>query len=238
LNSPLVLCYHAVSDGWNHALSVTPQQFEQQLAFLLRVGYRPATAAEAVAGRGRLLHVTFDDAFRSVAAAIPILERLRVPATVFACPAYADEAGRPLDVRELADEAAAHPAELATMGWDELRELVGRGIDVQSHTLTHPHLPELDDDELARQLTESRSRLEDELGRPCRHLAYPYGHEDARVRDAARAAGYEAAFGLPGVGGTHSVRRVGFWRRDGLPRVAVKTAARGRLASLAVRFAG
>ncbi len=218
-----MLCYHAVSDGWQHPLSVRTADFARQLALVLSLRYRPGTAAEVVAGRGRLLHVTFDDAFRSVRSALPVLERLGLPATVFACPDYADQPGRPLDVKELAGQAADLPGELATMGWDELRELVERGVDVQSHTLSHPHLPELDDRELRRQLVESRQRLEEGLGRPCRFVAYPFGHEDERVRAATRAAGYEAAFGLPGVGGDYSVRRVGFWRRDGLTRVAVKS---------------
>ena len=90
--------------------------------------WMPSRALAALAAG---CHVTFDDAYRSVANAIPILERLQVPATVFACPGYADE-GRPLDVPELADEALAHPEELATMGWEELRGLVERGVEIGS----------------------------------------------------------------------------------------------------------
>lgn len=71
--------------------------------------------------------------------AISSLERLGVSATVFACSSYADD-GRPLAVAELAAEAAAHPDSLSTMRWDELRELSDRGIEIGSHTVTHPHL--------------------------------------------------------------------------------------------------
>ena len=117
-------------------------------------------AAEIVHGRGRLLHVTFDDAFRSIDAALPALERLGVPATVFACSDLADE-GLPLDVPELAADVAAHPDELATHPWERLRELAGRGVEIGSHTCSHPHLPRLGDDELDRELQESRARLED-----------------------------------------------------------------------------
>jgi peptidoglycan/xylan/chitin deacetylase (PgdA/CDA1 family) len=221
---PLVLCYHAVSETWHHALSVPPDVLERQLRMLLDRGYRPATAAEAVTGSGKLLHVTFDDALTSVRNALPALERTGVRATVFACTGHAD-GGRAFDAPELADELRARPEELSTMGWDELRELVGRGLEVSSHTVSHPHLTTLSDAELADELRSSRQRLEDELGRPCRLLAYPYGECDERVRTAARAAGYEAAFGLPGDAtgrDPFDVFRVGVWRGESPRRVAFK----------------
>jgi peptidoglycan/xylan/chitin deacetylase (PgdA/CDA1 family) len=221
---PLVLCYHAVSETWRHALSVPADELERQLELLVRRGYRPVSAAEAVEGRGKLLHVTFDDAFASVRNALPVLERHGVRATVFACTGYADD-GRSLDVRELADELRAHPEELRTMGWDELRELAGRGVEIGSHTVSHPHLPRLSDAELQDELRSSKQRLEDELGRPCRVLAYPFGDCDERVRAAARAAGYDAAFGLPGdpTGrDLFDVFRVGVWHGESARRVAFK----------------
>lgn len=227
---PLVLCYHAISETWRDALAVAPAAFERQVRVLLDRGYRPATAADVTNANGKLLHVTFDDAFRSVASALPVLERLGVPATVFVCPGFADE-GKALAVPELAMQVREHPEELATMPWRELRGLVERGVEVGSHTLTHPHLTELDDHELRSELRESRQRLEDELAVPCRFLAYPYGEEDERVRAAARASGYEAAFALPGRQApvdVYAVPRVGIWQKDGPIRVTVKTSAAGR----------
>jgi peptidoglycan/xylan/chitin deacetylase (PgdA/CDA1 family) len=227
---PLVLCYHAISETWRDALAVAPAAFERQVRSILDRGYRPAAAADVVNANGKLLHVTFDDAFRSVERALPVLERLSVPATVFACPGFADE-GKPLAVPELATQVREHPEELATMPWDQLRELVERGVEVGSHTLTHPHLVEVDDRELLSELRESRQRLEDELAVHCRFLAYPYGEEDERVRAAARASGYDAAFALPGRQSpvdVYAVPRVGIWQNDGPIRVTVKTSAAGR----------
>jgi len=220
--TPLVLCYHAVSDRWDDALAVTPARFERQLR-VLRAGRRPGTAAEAVAGR-RVLHVTFDDAYASVAAVLPVLERLGLRATVFACSGYGD--GRPLEVPELAGARFDADA-MRTLTWDELRAVAERGVEIGSHTVTHAHLARLDDGGLERELRESKERLEDELRRPVPHLAYPYGEQDARVRAAARRAGYDAAFGLPGVAGDRfAVPRVGVYRRDALWRAAAKAAAR------------
>jgi len=228
--APLVLCYHAISETWRDELSVSPIVFERQVRTLLSRGYRPATAAEVVASRGKLLHITFDDAFQSVSSALPALERLGVPATVFACPALADGA-EALPVPELHVQVRQNPAELVTMGWDDLRALVERNIEVGSHTLTHPHLTRLGDHELLRELQVSRERLQDQLGVRCRFLAYPYGEEDERVRAAARLSGYEAAFALPGSHTSfdiYAVPRVGIWRKDGPVRVSVKTSQVGR----------
>jgi peptidoglycan/xylan/chitin deacetylase (PgdA/CDA1 family) len=222
---PLVLCYHAVSDGWSHQLSVRPATFEQQLSSLLRRGFRGVGAEPGLDGDRRGVHVTFDDAFRSVANALPVLERLRIPATVFACAAHADE-GRPLDVPELAAEAAAHPEELATMGWEELRSLVERGVEIGSHTVSHPHLPRLTDAEIEQELADSRTRLEEGLGRPCRILAYPYGEHDERVRVAAARVGYAAAFALASTAiprDPFALSRVDLYRRDSIVSTTLKT---------------
>ena len=210
---PLVLCYHAVVEGEPQRLAIRRATFESQLGWLLRRGYEPVTAADAVERRGRLFHVTFDDAYRSVADVLPLLAELGVPATIFACTGYARD-GRPFDVPELREAAADDPSQFATMNWAALRDAASSGgVEIGSHTVSHPHLPQLSDADLDRELLESKAELEDELGAPCRHLAYPYGDEDDRVRRAARRAGYDAAFAVdPGRG-----------RRDrfGVPRLAV-----------------
>ena len=234
---PLVLCYHAVSDSWPSGLSVGSREIERQLRVVLGRGYRPGTADDALDGSRRVLHVTFDDAYRSVATFLPTLEQLGLPVTVFACATYAD-GGTRLDIAELAHENAAHPEETLTLDWDALRDLAERGVEIGSHTLTHPHLTQLGDTELDRELRESRERLEAKLHRPCRFLSYPYGDEDARVHRAAQAAGYEAAFALPGRDGPvnrYALPRVGIYRRDSGVRFVLKTSPLFRRAASVLR---
>jgi len=197
----------------------------QQVERLVARGYRPATAADTLNGADRVLHVTFDDAFTSVLDVLPRLERLGVPVTIFACAAYC-ETGAPLSVPELARDAAEQPRELATMDWELLRDVAARGVEVGSHTRTHPHLTRLGDDELERELRESRAAIEGELGRTCRYFAYPYGEEDARVRRAARGAGYDAAFALKSAErdfDRFALPRVALFRSDNRLRTALKT---------------
>jgi peptidoglycan/xylan/chitin deacetylase (PgdA/CDA1 family) len=77
---------------------------------------------------------------------------------------------------------------------DEIRDMQRRGVSFHSHTRSHPSLPSLDDDQLAEQLAGSRRALAPLLGHDVPYIAYPFGHSDARVEAAARAAGYRAAF--------------------------------------------
>lgn len=196
----IVLCYHALSADWQADLSTTPERFERQIALLARRGYRGATFSEVVnnGGRDRLLAVTFDDAYRSVLElARPILDRLGMPATVFA-PTDGVEAGGPLRWPGI-DQwlGGPHEAELLPMSWQQLRTLADAGWEIGSHTATHPHLTQLDDATLQAELTRSKLACEQRLGLPCPSIAYPYGDVDGRVVAAAGAAGYASAAALP-----------------------------------------
>jgi peptidoglycan/xylan/chitin deacetylase (PgdA/CDA1 family) len=89
-------------------------------------------------------------------------------------------------------------------------------VAIGSHGVMHEHLTRLSDEELRRELSESKQELEDELGRPCPEFAYPYGEHDERVRAAVRAAGYERGFGLRERGrDRYALRRVDLYRRHG-----------------------
>jgi peptidoglycan/xylan/chitin deacetylase (PgdA/CDA1 family) len=220
---PLTLCYHAVSATWTDQLAVAPDVFEDQIRLLLRRGLKPAAAEQVLAGEPRTFHVTFDDAYRNIRGALATLRELGVPATVFACSGLADT-GAPLAVPELAGRAPGD--ELDTMTWDELRDLSGNGVEIGSHTVTHPHLPTLDDETLLDELARSREEIESQLGVPCRLLAYPYGEQDRRVRAVAREAGYLAAFGLDEPlepPAPFALPRADIYRKDGPARFRLKT---------------
>jgi len=188
-----VLCYHALSESWPATLSVTPARFEAQLRFLERKGYSGVTFAEAVRSGpdARVVAVTFDDAYTSVLEiGLPILDRLGWPATVFV-PTRFPDAGGPMSWQGIDQWVGGpHEHELSCLSWDELRGLGDRGWEIGSHTRSHPHLTALGDGELRDELSGSRKRCEERLGRPCPSIAYPYGDVDERVRQATAAAGY------------------------------------------------
>lgn len=228
MSEPLVLCYHALSPGWKASLSVTPDDFERQIAYLVKGGWRAVTFVEAATKPcpRRTVAITFDDAFASIKRyAMPILAGYGVPATVFAPTAYMNGGG------QLAWLGTSHwlqtpdAPELAAMDWTDLQQLSDLGWEIASHTSTHPHLTQLDDDTLFHELETSRSVVSERLGRPCKTIAYPYGEADERVARCAERAGYVAGAILArslARTGPFLAPRVGIYHRDAGARFRLK----------------
>jgi peptidoglycan/xylan/chitin deacetylase (PgdA/CDA1 family) len=230
----LVLSYHAVSEGWPAPLSVRTEELERQLRLLVSRGYRGCTFSAAVLGPRpeRALAVTFDDGYRSVLdVAFPVLERLGLPGTVFVPTDFVSGDGPMVWPGIDHWVGGPHERELLPLSWPELRRLAECGWEIGSHTCSHPHLTSLGDAGLARELAESRGRIEQELGRPCRSLAYPYGDHDTRVLAATAAAGYQAACTVPRrlvEPSPLAWPRVGVYHGNGLLAFRVKVSPQGR----------
>lgn len=66
------------------------------------------------------------------------------------------------------------------LDWEALRELADHELaSIGAHSISHPKLARLQVEAARREMAESRRRLEQELGRPVRHFAFPYGGPDA-----------------------------------------------------------
>lgn len=111
------------------------------------------------------------------------------------------DASRLLILEELAQQSDVSPSpeerELARpMTWDEVRALDRAGIEIGSHTVSHPFMVQLNDNELASELTQSKQRIEQETGTTVQSLSYPTGgaqfYDDRTVR-MAQTAGYRFA---------------------------------------------
>jgi len=77
------------------------------------------------------------------------------------------------------------------LSWKQAWALVQAGMEIGSHTCSHPVLTRLAPDELDRELRVSKRELEDRLGQSITSLSVPHGFYDARVIAAAVSAGYE-----------------------------------------------
>lgn len=92
--------------------------------------------------------------------------------------------------------SAAGHADCRPMNWAQLREMHAAGCEIGSHGVHHRMLAKLPQPMLDAELRDSRAKLERELGAPVTLLSYPVGGDasfDARVVEAAQAAGYRAA---------------------------------------------
>ena len=118
------------------------------------------------------------------------------------------------------------------MDWDMLSTLAkDPHVEVGAHTITHPRVSRIDATAALRELAGSRTRLEQRLGLPVRHFAFPYGRSaDCGPRDfaLAKAAGFtSAATTCKGVVWTSHRRDMDPYR---LPRNTLNGEHRGTLA--------
>lgn len=91
---------------------------------------------------------------------------------------------------------AAPPPATELLTWDDARALRETKIAFGAHTVRHPVLSRCDESRIGRELAESRVRIEVELKKPCRTLAYPFGEAEDRtplVEKIARDMGFVGA---------------------------------------------
>jgi peptidoglycan/xylan/chitin deacetylase (PgdA/CDA1 family) len=195
----VILQYHQIMDlsadldPWG--LVVSPAQFEWQIAYLHRAGFRCLSlneALRAMTSGSRLPHrsvvLTFDDGYRDLYTVVQrVLAKFDFVATVFV---VTSRMGQNSDWYGQKDDLG-----MPLLSWAEAVELTKSGFTFGSHTDTHPFLPQLGDEAVGRELRDSKAILEARLGVSVEWLAYPYNQVDERVRRLVAECGYAAACG-------------------------------------------
>lgn len=180
-----ILAYHHIgappAGTRNPALWVRPALLRRQLDALDRAGYRAVTLGRlwrAWHGRASLparpIVVSFDDGYASQArAALPALRAHGWPGVLN------------LQVNRIgARGGLSHAA---------VQRMIGAGWEIDAHSVTHPDLTRVTRQRLDDEVAGSRRALRAAFGVPAAFFAYPYGHQDARVRAAVRRAGFLGA---------------------------------------------
>lgn len=178
-----ILMYHVIDDysGVYEELYVSPSQFLQQMSYLKEQGYHTVTMQDVLShwlnGNDlpeKPIVLSFDDGYRSMYInALPILREFGFVATLFLYTAKIDtEPGLTSDM---------------------VRELSGAGIEIGSHTVTHPDMTLISSKRLTTELKQSKSILEKLTGKPVVSFCYPAGRNNALVRRAVQQTGYLGA---------------------------------------------
>lgn len=181
----IVIYYHGVKDQ-------DVDRFEKQMDYLSRLYQvvKPSEIDTVLAmGKKSLVAITFDDALVSVFKnAAPILRKYDLPAAIFVptgnlgqCPPWLQA-------------AACYDGQDRVVDEQQLIEMNRMGFEIFSHTVSHPRLSQLNDEELRKELEESKRDLEQYLDREVTAISYPYGCHDERVCEAARRADYQLGF--------------------------------------------
>ncbi|HMB28374.1 MAG TPA: polysaccharide deacetylase family protein [Blastocatellia bacterium] len=85
------------------------------------------------------------------------------------------------------------PAEYGAVNWRQAREMADAGVEIGSHTLTHPILTGLGGARLREEVAQSRDRIQNAIGRKVETFCYPNGDYDLRTQLEVARAGYQLA---------------------------------------------
>ena len=144
--------------------------------------------------------ITFDDGYKSwFVHALPILQRLQLPATFFLSSGYIGLA-KADEVEFMRSRLLVTPDPgRATIGLtiNDVRKMAFEGFTIGGHTLSHCNLAEArDSGQLRYEIAEDKLRLERITGRKIEYFAYPsgaYHNPEIDVTEILRECGYRGA---------------------------------------------
>jgi peptidoglycan/xylan/chitin deacetylase (PgdA/CDA1 family) len=185
-----ILCYHTVDAHVKTPFTIDSRKFNEQMRYLWiqKIPVIPLSRlTEYLQGKTtlpeRAVVITIDDGYKTANdIAWPILKRYGFPVTLYVYP-----------------YAVSHLR--GSLTWEQVRQLSAQGVDIESHSFTHPLLTHpgkpmnKKDYELfvEHELVDSKKRLEQEIGHPVTSLAYPYGGYSEFIMERTHAAGYQTA---------------------------------------------
>jgi glycosyltransferase involved in cell wall biosynthesis/peptidoglycan/xylan/chitin deacetylase (PgdA/CDA1 family) len=201
-----ILAYHRVAEKtsgipaptWN----CTPEQLHSQLSGLLSRGFNAWSLSAVLQARRegrplppRVFVVTFDDGYENnYLNALPVLESLGVPATIYLATSFIDSSSRfPFDDWCASGSRLAPPSSWRPLASRQCRHLLESGlIELGTHTHTHRKLRD-EPEEFRKDLTTSVDFLRDHFGIQQTTLAFPHGIFTPAMIEVARQVGIASA---------------------------------------------
>ena len=195
----VVLCYHSVHPK-KPILSTTPEVFDRHLQWLTEnchVISVPELMSGTAARHGKTrVAITFDDGYEdNHSYALPLLVKYGTPATFFVTAGLLErDAAVFARFQHLLGCGAE---EIVPLDWSQVRELRACGMDVGSHTYSHPNLRRLSPPQVEDELRRSRDIIGSRIASAVDLFAYPFGkprvHFTSVTTDLVRHTSYRAA---------------------------------------------
>jgi len=177
----VILAYHLVDAGTDSVVDLPEPAFRAQLEELSRTAAVCSlpTVLDAPASPQLRVVVTFDDAFENFATrALPILEELAIPATLYV----------PVAFIEGTRSSPLSGCTLPALSWSTLRDLSTHPlVHIGSHSYSHRDLRTLSPWDRLDDLERARQTLEDRLGIEVADFCYPQAKWSPSVEVEVRA---------------------------------------------------
>ncbi|MCX7725869.1 MAG: polysaccharide deacetylase family protein [Chitinispirillaceae bacterium] len=161
------------------------KKFKGFCKYLKENSYISITLSEAyfldLSNKKNNILITFDDGLSSVYQyALPVLLEYNIKATVFCTSGFIGKKSN-WDIFSY----KVH------LNKEEIRNLSKNGIEIGSHTKTHPYLPYLTDSEIFNELNDSKKELEDIIGKEVTSISFPFGGFNKKIWEIAKKVGYK-----------------------------------------------
>ncbi|WP_234123117.1 polysaccharide deacetylase family protein [Clostridium hydrogenum] len=178
-----VLMYHSIAYEKNNELRVPKEKFREEMQVIKDNGFTPITLDDLyshftneTALPPKPLIISFDDGYKdNYENALPILKEFGFKACAFVITCQIDDS-----------------TDFMTSAM--LKEMEANGVDIECHTVTHPHLSALSYDKQLVELRDSKTKLEKLLNKKINYIAYPYGSYNSDTVKLAESLGYKMAF--------------------------------------------
>lgn len=158
---------------------VEPETFKKQMEELSKLVkfVRIETAIEMIHNKLEpqepIVAFTFDDGFMDCYDIFaPVLEQYSINAMFFVNPNYVE--GDSDYIQDFNDHIVMTPSK-KPMRWSHLQELSKRGHVIAAHTMDHYMINSDDIETLKYQISDCKSIIEKNIGKPCDYFAFPYG---------------------------------------------------------------
>ena len=185
VNYASVLMYHRFGENKYPTTNIKMDQFSDHIKELIKTKYSVIKIQDGLNAiqnislvKDRSVIITIDDAYSSVFNnAWPILKKYGLPFTLFVSTDVID------------NKTPGY------MSWEEIRILRDNGVTIGSQTKSHPHMHNLSENQIVKELEFSNSRFVQEIGSKPEIFAYPYGEYNLNVVKKIKINGFKAAFG-------------------------------------------
>ena len=118
------------------------------------------------------LAFSFDDGYLSdYEVVFPLLIKFNIFATFFIVPEFVNQKGY--------------------MTWIQIKEMSDAGMEIGSHSMTHPYMTTLPTEQLLRELKDSKMQIEQCIDKEVVSFAYPFGDCSGQTHKAAIEVGYK-----------------------------------------------